>query len=369
MASFYTEQQSVDVREGLTRRVREGWFIGLAPYGYRNVRKDGRGIVEIHPEPAANVRRIFHLYAYGNLTIDGVAQSMHDEGRIWRKSMPKFPRSAIHNILCDRAYIGEVGHRGEWDPGKHEPLVDRATWNRVQTLLGTQHYTNHATTYGNEFMRCGYCGHPVTGEVKTKKTKSGPRSYVYYRCARYNRPGHPRVRVPEAEFDRQMLALFDRMHVDDRGVRDWFRAVLRSQTRDCQAESLAQRSELQRQQTLLVEQQDRLLNMRLANDIDQETFARKSTELRDRVSAIKLQLDAVDRTHDETAELASKVFEPSQTLRQKWLNADYDEKRRILDIVCLNCTFHDASLVPTIRKPFDVLAEGLISTNSRDDRI
>ena len=61
MASFYTEQQSVDVREGLARRVREGWFIGLAPYGYRNVRKDGRGVVEADPREAANVRRIFHL--------------------------------------------------------------------------------------------------------------------------------------------------------------------------------------------------------------------------------------------------------------------------------------------------------------------
>ena len=40
-------------------------------------------------------------------------------------------------------------------------------------------------------------------------------------------------------------------------------------------------------------------------------------ELRDRLASIKLQLDAVDRSHDETAELASKVFELSQTLRQK----------------------------------------------------
>jgi site-specific DNA recombinase len=35
MASFYTEQQSVDVREGLSKRVQAGLFVGLAPYGYR----------------------------------------------------------------------------------------------------------------------------------------------------------------------------------------------------------------------------------------------------------------------------------------------------------------------------------------------
>jgi site-specific DNA recombinase len=35
MASFYTEQLSSDVREGLARRVQEGWFHSVAPYGYR----------------------------------------------------------------------------------------------------------------------------------------------------------------------------------------------------------------------------------------------------------------------------------------------------------------------------------------------
>jgi site-specific DNA recombinase len=77
----------------------------------------------------------------------------------------------------------------------------------------------------------------------------------------------------------------------------------------------------------------------------------------------------VDRSHDETAELATKVFELSQTLRQQWLTADYPEKRRLLEIVFLNCLLEDATLVPTMRKPFDVLAEALVSKNSRGDRI
>ena len=46
MAAFYTDQQSVDVREGHARRVQEGWFLGKAPYGYRNIRRDGRGLIE-----------------------------------------------------------------------------------------------------------------------------------------------------------------------------------------------------------------------------------------------------------------------------------------------------------------------------------
>lgn len=59
-----------------------------------------------------------------------------------------------------------------------------------------------------------------------------------------------------------------------------------------------------------------------------------------------------------------KVFELSQTLRQQWLTADYAAKRRILEIVCLKCALLNGTLIPTIRKPFDVLAEGLVLKES-----
>ena len=87
------------------------------------------------------------------------------------------------------------------------------------------------------------------------------------------------------------------------------------------------------------------------------------------MAAIKLQLDALDRSHDETAELAVKAFELSQTLRDKWVIADYAAKRRILEIVCLNCKLVDVSLVPQIRKPFDCLTEELSVQSTRGDWI
>jgi site-specific DNA recombinase len=185
-----------------------------------------------------------------------------------------------------------------------------------------------------------------------KRTESGPRLYVYLWCSNYSQSGHPRDRVTGAELDGQNLALFDRMRIADDGVREWFRTVLASQTRDRQAESLARRAELQRQETLLVQQQDRLLNLQIDDSIDQATYARKATELRDRLASIKLQLEAVDRSHDESAELACKVIELSQTLRDRWVTADFDAKRRILEFVCLNCTLVGATRSPTIRKPF-----------------
>ena len=369
MASFYTEQQSVDVREGLARRVQEGWFVGKAPYGYRNVRKHGRGVIEIDPHAGPHVRRIFELFAYHNLTLDSLAEKLADEGRRFRESFPKFPRSSLHAILRDRAYIGELEFRGQWYPGKHEPLVDRAAWDRVQSLLGGHVYQSHEMTYAGEAIVCGHCGHPITGERKTKRLKSGDRHYVYYRCTYYNVPGHPRTRVTEADLDRQVLSVFDKMRIENEEVREWVRAVLGSQTKDAQADVIAQRAELQRQISLATNQQHRLVDMRINREIDADMFAEKQTEVRDRIAGLKLQLDVVDRSNDEMCELAVKVFELSQALRQKWLTADYATKRRILEIVFLNCRLDDATLVPQIRKPFDVLAEGLLVQSSRGDWI
>ena len=45
--------------------------------------------------------------------------------------------------------------------------------------------------------------------------------------------------------------------------------------------------------------------MRLADDLDEDTFARKHTEIWDRLASIKLQRDVLDLSHDETAELAA----------------------------------------------------------------
>lgn len=58
-----------------------------------------------------------------------------------------------------------------------------------------------------------------------------------------------------------------------------------------------------------------------------------------------------------------------QSLRAKWDTADIAEKWQILEIVCLNFRLEGATLMPTIRKPFDVLAEGPFVRQTRGDWI
>jgi site-specific DNA recombinase len=132
MASFFTEQQSLDVREGLAKRAQAGLFVGMTPYGYRNHRENGRSIVVVEPREADNVRRIFELYAHHHLTIDGVIERLHSEGITYTPANPNWTRSKVHVILRDRAYIGEIKYQGQWHPGIHEPIVQRGVWQRCR---------------------------------------------------------------------------------------------------------------------------------------------------------------------------------------------------------------------------------------------
>ena len=82
-----------------------------------------------------------------------------------------------------------------------------------------------------------------------------------------------------------------------------------------------------------------------------------------------MQIEAANRGRSENADIAVKAFELSQRLAEKWFTADYAAKRHILEIICLNFRLDDVTLVPTIRKPFDVLAKGPLVQSSRGERI
>lgn len=369
MASFYTEQQSLDVRDGLSRRVQAGLFVTKAPYGYINVRREGRSLVETNPQQAKRVKRIFELYAFHGHTLDSLGSALDKEGLSYSDSQQRFPRSKLHDILRDRSYIGEIRFHGQWYPGVQEPLVDRSTFDRVQVLLGDQTYQSHELLYAGKLITCKHCGHPITGEMKTKKTKKGDRHYKYYRCTYYNAEGHPRHRVNETALDKQMLALFAKLRVEDEKVRDWFATALRARSKDQQQAAQQHTSDLQRQLASLRKQKEQLLNLRLLEEIDESTFASKHTEIRDRVAKLTLQMEASDRGSSENADIAVKAFELSQMLQEKWVTADTRAKHQILEIIFLNLSLDGVTLVPEWRKPFDVLAKGLVSADSHDGRI
>jgi hypothetical protein len=306
-------------------------------------------------------------WRYGHCTLDMIGQKLKEEGRIYTAKQPRWARSKIHRVLRDRSYIGEIPFHGNWLRGKHEPIVDQATFARVQELLGNKVYKAqaHSLPYAGELITCGHCGRSITGEIIIKK--SG-KQYRYYRCCGYLATGHPRVRLTEAQVESQIFEHLRKIE-QPKAIQDWFRAAIRARATHESEQSRARARDLQRQLDEVRRQQERLLNLHLAGTVEGGMYGAKNTELRDLVADLTLQLEATDRRKDENADLAIKTFELSQNIPSKWLKSEPLEKRRILNLVYSNLVLTGATLCLATKKPFNALVEGLSVSSSGEDRI
>lgn len=355
MASFYTEQQSVDVREGLARRVENGLFVGRTPYGYTNVRIDGRGLVEVSPTDALKVRRIFELYAYDFVPANDIPYRLADEGIVWTASKPKFSRSKVYSILHDQSYIGQVRFRGEWHNGTHDPIIDIDTWARTQVLLGRQCYRSHAMTYAGNLVTCGHCGRPITGETKHKTTRNGEATYVYYRCSRYNLDGHPRTRLREEELDLQVRRFFAYLHSwFESNVPDWMYLVVQAKTAIEKGKVKDRAKELKRQHSLALNKQKQLLRLRLDDEISSEEFAKMKSEIEGQLQFLREELEGVESQKKPNPGMSRTAHQVFSKIHKRWNNEDFSFKRPILELLFRGFVLQERDLIPRYRTPLEL---------------
>jgi len=366
-ASYQTDQQSSDIRSGMKRRIDAGFPLGRQ-YGFRNVRVNGRSIIEHDPINAPKVKRLFELFAYRPHTLESVADELARQGIIFNDKKPRFHRATLFRILRNRHYIGDVRFKGAWYPGQFEPLIDLATFQAVQERFQGKVYRRPELTFAGRLIRCGHCGHLVTGETKRKRLGDGSSAdYSYYFCTHYQNGDHPRIRWTEPELDAQFLALFDRMRIDDASMRQWIMDVIRAKAHAGQEQNQLHRAELQRQRTVIEGKLKTLLELRIDGEVTAEEYSAKRTELHDRQAGIGLQLETTDHDDREVADLAVKAFELSQSLRARWVTADYAAKRTILEILCESVRSNSQKLEITLRKPFDLLSNGFAVSLSGGD--
>jgi site-specific DNA recombinase len=230
----------VRVRNAMRAHARAGrWLGGRPPYGYRlvdagphpNPSKAASG-ARLHgltpdPDTAPVVRRIFELYLSGLgfkaiatvLTNEGVlSPSAADPSRNSHRPGHAWAFSAVRAILLNPRYLGRyvfgrqarvevlldpdqpaLGHvtrmrwqdRSQWlnaTEFTHEPLVDEASWHRVQELMesNTRPSRRHHHAGGESRRsvpgRYPLSGLIVCGHCNKKLQGSHTRGRAYYRC-------------------------------------------------------------------------------------------------------------------------------------------------------------------------------------------
>lgn len=373
VAQYYSDNLREEVLKGLDERVRQGWPTGLACYGYRNVKGDREQPVQPHPVKSKTVIRIFELYSTARYTFESLADQLAQEGHIYRKSQPRFHRTALSYILNNRFYIGEIKRRGRYYQGKHQPLIDRATFQTCQDILNgkNRRYGNPEHPFSGGLFRCAFCGQSLTGERIRRKLKGGGvREHLYYRCAN-NRPGpdHPKVRWKADDLEEAVIDDLQRLKLPSQRIAELFRDALESAFADIDTHQRRQTAALSKRQSELKTMQDRLLSAYLEGTVEEKAFREKSAQLVSEEEAVREREQQLGDFDPARGKAALAVFDFSQNAAEIWRGSNIAARREILESVCLNRTLTDATLVTTKRKPFDALAKRPILKKSRGDWI
>ena len=182
-SKYYVDSLSENTKRGLRQKVRNGLFPGPAPIGYLNdVRTKS---VVIDPVKGPVIKAAYKLYAKNHSRLEDIAHFLASNGIVSRKHNP-IHRTIVTNILSNPFYIGLFRYGGEIHEGKHEPLITKKLFSRIQEVLKARGKTVIKTGIPKAFtglLRCGHCGMMITAEVKKKfyPHTNHHAIYTYYR--------------------------------------------------------------------------------------------------------------------------------------------------------------------------------------------
>ncbi|SFQ77826.1 recombinase family protein [Flavobacterium akiainvivens] len=174
--------RSIKVRGGLyTARAKEGRFLTREkPFGYVKVGEGKQRHLEVNELEAKVVREIYDMFLR-DVPLYKIKEAAYEMGFDRKGNM------AVDRVLVNPVYAGLVRVEpfkdlpGGLFPAVHEPIVDKATWQMVQSKM--KKVDKVKVVVDDEIplrgvVKC-HCGVPLTGAPS--RGKSG-KYFYYYKC-------------------------------------------------------------------------------------------------------------------------------------------------------------------------------------------
>lgn len=206
-AQFEREVIAERIRDKVAASKARGmWMGGSLPLGYDAVDKK---LVPVADE-AETVRHIMRQYLKSANVLD-LAETLQRQGivskrRTGRDGQAKggvpFTRGALHHLLSNRTYVGEVAHRGKIYPGEHEAIVDRALFDAVQARLAAR--TNAPLEPGKRgsiSLLAGMIYDGLGRPMSPIHTRNHGKRYRYYASNKSDGSKEPALRLPAGDLD------------------------------------------------------------------------------------------------------------------------------------------------------------------------
>lgn len=204
-----------NVKMGMVAKAKSGNWCGGRVLGYDLVpnnspeeEKKGKNKLEINEKEAEIVRFIFNEYSKGK-GYKAITNQINKLGYKTKKGN-NFSVGSIRDILTNPVYIGEIRYnvRQNWSEkrrrninpnpirvkGKHEAIIDRELWDKVQLILESKK-GKPSRIYDGEYpltgiLRCPKCGAGMVISRTTNTLADGTKKRIaYYCCGNWKNKG------------------------------------------------------------------------------------------------------------------------------------------------------------------------------------
>ena len=225
-AKLENDNKSINVKRGLRTRVESGLWPSVAPTGYLNhPDRSMKCHVIVDPLRSHVIRMTFEKAAYEKSSIRKLFKWLKEEVKFTTRHGKALTISNVQVILRNNFYMGLIEYprrSGKWYTGKHEPIVSRDLFKKVQERLDAH---NGGERIERDFaftrlMKCGMCKSGVTAQEKHKNLKDGSISkYIYYGCTHFHDKNCKNTYLREEDLVSQLLEIVDRIDINNVGIK------------------------------------------------------------------------------------------------------------------------------------------------------
>ena len=180
ISSWYSKNLAVEVKKGLLKKVENGGWPKMAPFGYVNQHDKNSAWIEVDPKNGPFVTESFSEMGTGKWTLESWAEQAYSRGYRSRYGN-RISRSKWSEIFHHRFYLGETWMRLGDIPtkGTHQPLVDEDTFTQVQQVL-RKHDKNKQRTQRHKYLLRGIL-HSVDADSPCWAETNNKKGISYYR--------------------------------------------------------------------------------------------------------------------------------------------------------------------------------------------
>ena len=314
-----------DVKVKMAHKVEQGGSVGRAKLGYLNVRKDFGGrlvnTIDVDPERGPLVAWAFEQYATGQYSISQLCSLMEEQGLTTRASPTRSERpvsnSRLAGVLRDPYYTGINRYKGKLYVGRHEALISKETFLKVQEILDQRNREGDRDIVHFHYLKgLLYCGECLRAGRRSRllysqNTGNGG-TYEYFICTAKQRRlcSTPAIRLEqvEAHIVQSMTAeRFDAQAIDDLTL------LIREAVHDLLAADRDAKAQLRKQLAKLEAQEERLIDLAATGTVSVPKLRAKIEQTTLQKEAIKEQLEL---TSDRLKYGAEKALVYLELLRE-----------------------------------------------------